>query len=106
VYIGANDSFGARSKGIGMDVTANSFGGFALSTPDGKGMRNIGSCAVGTASGLACGLYVMLLPPGGSESSVYAGDYLFSTYVDRPLMRKDGVLPKLDYLAFSISDTR
>jgi len=108
IYRGASDSLGALSKGVGMDVQSTSFGGFVLSSPatSARGSSSFGTVVVGdNATGLMTpGLYALMVPAAGQN--VYAGDYLFSTYVDRPLMRRDGVVTDVDYLAFSIAALR
>jgi len=106
IYRGAGDARSVLSKGV--DVQASSFGGFILSNPaiGSRAATNLGTVVVGdNATGLMMpGLYALMLPAAGQ--SVYAGDYLFSTYEDRPLMRRDGVVTDVDYLSFSIAALR
>jgi len=68
-----------------------------------RGGGSLGTVVVGdnTTGLMTPGLYVLMIPAAGQ--SVYAGDYLFSTLVDRPLMRRDGAVTDVDYLSFSIA---
>jgi hypothetical protein len=104
IYQAAAGNAAALSKGVGLDVSSTSFGGFALSGIDrSRTVSALGTQAIGdNATGLLMpGQYVLMLPT--AKQSVTPVEYQFSTYLDRPLMRRDGRLPDVDYFAFSIA---
>jgi len=104
IYQAAGNGVGTLSKGVGLDVTSTSFGGFTLSSIDrSRNVTALGTQVIGDnlTGVLLPGQYVLVLP--SAKQSVAPVDYQFSTYLDRPLMRRDGRLPDVDYFAFSIT---
>ena len=102
VYVGAEDSLGACSKGIGFDASAQAFGGLQI-TPRGAARNASGClCALGDnrTGALRPGLYALLAGMGGLPDP---DEFTFSGYLDRPLIGLDGRLPGVDYLAFGIA---
>jgi hypothetical protein len=99
VYLSANDAFGPRSKAMGFHADASAFGGFQL-TPQ-KAGAGACLCTVGDNStgAMRPGLYAVLV---GSGRLPRAEDFMFSGYVDRPLVALSGRAPSVDYLAFGI----
>jgi hypothetical protein len=104
IYQAASNNLTPLSKGVGLDLSSASFGGFSLSSLDSRRKAtSLGTLAIGdNSTGLLLpGQYVLMLP--SAKQSVTPVEYQFSTYLDRPLMRRDGRLPDVDYFAFSIA---